>query len=421
MDPLRIWDGEPVEATRARIPSAALVHFPKVRTNADATGASPWHTISVADPSGTLPGVESGTVAVIYDDLAALFDSADALTNGVALTNRANERAADYYREARQARLQRVYTGAQGLLGLRPGALIKATSWEEVGAGIKTGVLRRPGLIDARLGLASGHGGAGTDGLDGWDGLDGSTEYPYDDAEPPGTYPDYVGEPYGDNYVNFYYQIQTYLSFLIQLITGAGGSADYHFYRQAGTSPLNTFYMAGYLGGPQATGASVALIPDADKLYAIPFIVPKTITVDRLAVYILTGGPSGSRCRLGIYEATSSSNLYPSGRVIDGGELTIETTQVLVTLTISQTLSAGKLYYVVGLFNTTFVSGPGEILSLDPNAAQIGVLGTNSTTGFGKHRSGWQVGQAYGALPATYPASGTAIVDGPLMGFRLSG
>ncbi len=128
----RIWDAEPQLPTRGRLPQYVRVEFSKQRDTADTTGGSPYYVLDVTDATGTPATVESGTYAVIKDDLPAQY-IAGVLQNAAALTSRAAERAADWFRMEKIARLNRVYSGLWADAGLQPGAAITAEVWEERG------------------------------------------------------------------------------------------------------------------------------------------------------------------------------------------------------------------------------------------------------------------------------------------------
>ncbi len=140
----RVGDDDSLDPQRARIPASVRVRFPKQRANADSTGASPWYNVDVA---GTYTAAETGTYAVVQDDLPAIYDDTDTLTNSAALATRAAERAADYYRRVALTRLRREFSGAQSAAGLLPGSQVKSIAWRERGGlGLTTEVVRNPGL-----------------------------------------------------------------------------------------------------------------------------------------------------------------------------------------------------------------------------------------------------------------------------------
>lgn len=147
------------------------------------------------------------------------------------------------------------------------------------------------------------------------------------------------------------------------------------------------------------------------RLYAIPFFVPRTITLDRIAINVTTLVASG-KARVGIY---TDSNGEPGSLVAgtDVAELDTSATGVKAS-TVSVTLTAGSLYWLAVLFNnaTNVVRGAAV-------AGMIDVLGSDNTlpTAAVTHL---YVAQAYGALPASFgtPTNGTG--TSPLVFVRLS-
>ncbi len=156
-DTERIWDAGPQLPTRGKLPQYVRVLFSKQRDTTDTTGGSPYYPLDVAD-STTPASVESGTYAVIHDDMPALY-AAGVLSNGAGLATRAAERAADWFRIAKQTRVVRTFTGLWSDVGLRPGAELQAEVFEECGddeMGFRTSILSTDGRYDPRTGDVSG-------------------------------------------------------------------------------------------------------------------------------------------------------------------------------------------------------------------------------------------------------------------------
>lgn len=128
---LRIWDGEPKRSVLGKLPEFVRVLFPKHRFNFDTTGGSHWYVLDVTDPEGTSEGVEPGTYETVKDTLPAQYDEADALTNAAELADRAAERAADWFRRAKQQLRNRSFTGLRKHLGT--GSQVQGVCWEERG------------------------------------------------------------------------------------------------------------------------------------------------------------------------------------------------------------------------------------------------------------------------------------------------
>ena len=133
----------------------------------------------------------------------------------------------------------------------------------------------------------------------------------------------------------------------------------------------------------------------ADYLYVSLFVVARDITIDRLAIQVTTL-EAGKSCYLGIY--SNGTNMYPGTLLQDYGTVSVAATGV-VAASADQALTKG-LYWLAILSN---------------NAGTLRVRGTSyavssfalSSTAFETMRNGWYKGQAYGALPATFPAGGS--------------
>lgn len=84
-----------------------------------------------------------------------------------------------------------------------------------------------------------------------------------------------------------------------------------------------------------------------DVLHAMPLVVARDMTIDRIAAHVDTAGAAGTKARLGIYK--TGDNLYPGDLVIDAGEIAIDAIGVQ-TLVIDQALFKG-IYYTVLVHN----------------------------------------------------------------------
>jgi hypothetical protein len=145
------------------------------------------------------------------------------------------------------------------------------------------------------------------------------------------------------------------------------------------------------------------------RMYAIPFLVPKTITVDRIGINVTTLVASGL-IRLGIY---NDSNGEPGSRLLDAGAVDTSTTGVK-SVTISQQLVGGSLYWLVMLPNNST-----NVVRAAAVAGILDVLGSDNTLPAAAITYLY-VAQAYGALPASFgtPTNGTGA--SPLVFVRLS-
>jgi len=183
----------------------------------------------------------------------------------------------------------------------------------------------------------------------------------------------------------------------------------YPFHRQVGTAPVERWYPAGGITGVTQVSNSFSI----DTIRALPLILPSGGTLDRLAieVTVLAAGGTG---RVGIYANTSLTDLTPAALILDAGAV-VTTAAAVVTLTISQVLTPGVLYWLAVNLGTLAPSLRG------PNVGAIaGILGYPNTIG-ASTGVGWQVASAFGALPNPFPASPTVMVT-PVPGiyYRLS-
>jgi len=175
-----------------------------------------------------------------------------------------------------------------------------------------------------------------------------------------------------------------------------GGSQESNFFRQHGTSPVERWYGAGIAAGTDLGTFSTTV----NVLRAIPFFAPRGGTLDKLSFNVTASGSAGSKARVGIYRATSHTNLYPSSLVVDGGEIATITNGVK-TSSISVALTPGELYYFAVLTGT---SAPTLRAVTAPSAFPLLGIDTSMGTALGTF---WTVSLAYAALPASFPGAAT--------------
>lgn len=144
--------------------------------------------------------------------------------------------------------------------------------------------------------------------------------------------------------------------------------------------------------------------PQADKLIAYPIWFSHDITWTRIGLRTSIGsGSATEKMRLGIY--TDASGL-PDARLVDSGELSLQTDNTDSEATISQALTANTVYWLVQ--NTNDVSGITQILG-DITSFNVGIGQSNWMFG-GATSTFPSIGQAliyyrnlaYGALPASF-------------------
>ena len=181
------------------------------------------------------------------------------------------------------------------------------------------------------------------------------------------------------------------------LPTMSGSGTDISYFRHYGTGTYEAWFTS-----PRSGTALAGSALTAARMYAMPFICPKAITLDRIGVYVST--LSTTTARLGIY--ADNGNCYPGALVLDAGTIDVTTTGAK-TITINQALSANSLYWLVIICAAT------PAIYCIPVAGVINVLGTSNALGTAQN-AGLYVSQTYGTLPSTFPASPTMITAAPI-------
>jgi len=116
---------------------------------------------------------------------------------------------------------------------------------------------------------------------------------------------------------------------------------------------------------------------------------------DRIGINVTTAGAAGALARLGIYKVDQST-YYPSSLVLDAGAVDCTGTGVKF-ITINQILEIGWSLLALVVNDATIAMSYN-----DRGLTPLGGAGPNILVNYG-----WQVAQAYGALPDPYPAGGT--------------
>lgn len=183
---------------------------------------------------------------------------------------------------------------------------------------------------------------------------------------------------------------------------GGGGAADVSYFRNVGTGGgLGERWYPANMANNYAT-TTVAIVDDT--LYAVPYLEVRGGTLDRIGIYL--SGAAAGNFRLGIYRATSFTNLYPNNLVLDAGVVTFAAG--LRAATIAQALQPNTLYWLALLAEST-PANPPYALDLGGTLPMLGW--TNTFTS----QTWCSVAQAYGALPATFTAGAALLGTTPLM------
>jgi len=175
---------------------------------------------------------------------------------------------------------------------------------------------------------------------------------------------------------------------------------------------------ANYQAGIVTSAAGSTLTLTNNLLIALPFVAPPRLSIlNRIGVYVTTGVAS-CEVRLGIYTATSETNLYPNALIVDSGVLSIATSSAAAAATINTQLISGRLYWAV--LNANVPSGSPVIRSAVVNGLYpiFGVPDALSTTA---PQCGLSGTRTFAALSATFPASIAALAaQGPAISLRYS-
>ena len=143
--------------------------------------------------------------------------------------------------------------------------------------------------------------------------------------------------------------------------------------------------------------------PVTGTMQAYPFVVPKTIKIDQIGLSVSTLA-GGSSCHAGIY--TDTGNDVPSA-LVTGSDVTLTTTSTgLKTGSVSITLQGNNLYWLAYTCSTATTL---KVVTI-PVTSVPNVLGNIPTGAAVAAGTGYTATQAFGALPATFPAAGQAVI-----------
>lgn len=180
---------------------------------------------------------------------------------------------------------------------------------------------------------------------------------------------------------------------------------DISSYRRKGTVAPEIWYTS-----PLTATALGAAALTANTLTAIPFIAPRTITVDRIGVNVTTLAALKS-IRLGVY--IDNGNLYPGALLLDAGTVSTTLTGVK-SRSINQQLYKNTLYWL------SLVSDGTPSVRLALVASIIPILGYDNTLPTAPG-TGYSVAFTYAPLPDPFPAGASVGTSGiPLIFVRLS-
>jgi len=134
----------------------------------------------------------------------------------------------------------------------------------------------------------------------------------------------------------------------------------------------------------------IEALAEANYLKAMPFPVPRPITLDRIAIYVTTAGGAGAEMRLGMYN--DGVNLYPAGLLLDAGVIDATTTGIKAII-INQALAKG-MYWLAYVCNDATAKIPIVYYHASP-------------LGYGDPRynaGNYYLSYTYGVLPDPFPS-----------------
>jgi hypothetical protein len=165
--------------------------------------------------------------------------------------------------------------------------------------------------------------------------------------------------------------------------------------------PLTGYYYTPYVyDGINITYATTIL----NTMLAIPFMLTETKTATKIGITVIVPA-TGGVARLGIY-SNSATEDYPNALLLDAGTISHATTG-FKQITISQTLTAGTLYWLAVLSTT------GNLTSLGANPYSITPFMPVETSAAAFFTDWRQL--SVSAFPATFTATKDASTYAPII------
>ena len=162
------------------------------------------------------------------------------------------------------------------------------------------------------------------------------------------------------------------------------------------------YYMLAY--GMGSTASTFVMV--VDRLYAVPFVAARAMTVDRIAMAVTVEGAGGTKARLGIY--ASGSDGQPAALVLDAGEVAVDGAGVKA-ITINQSLTKGLYWLACVSDGTPTVRSHYAIPT--PYGIHAGWTGVISTV---------YVAHTYGVLPDPFGVATADTANAVYIALRLA-
>ena len=173
---------------------------------------------------------------------------------------------------------------------------------------------------------------------------------------------------------------------------------DISYFRKTGTTTYERWYSTNITNALLTTHPSTS----KDIIRAVPFIVSKPITLDRIGMAITASGTAASVLRLGIYDDV---NGVPTNLILDAGTIAADSATDQ-TITINQILTPG-LYYLA------FVHNSAATITIRAHNAYTcpHTCGFNATWNSTQNAGTVAANLTYSTLPSTFPTSGITLVS----------
>jgi hypothetical protein len=171
--------------------------------------------------------------------------------------------------------------------------------------------------------------------------------------------------------------------------TTSPGARDLFFYRNVGASgPGTRWYGSGITGAALVAIGALQGNANAHVLFATPFYVERSVTLDSMSVRVSAIPTGAGNCRFGIYNNSSDTALIPTTMVYDVGVAVPVTTTGVKTCpgiasctTPNVTLTANTLYWTILMLDCLGVGLPTTTTTA-----------CSGTQGTGTNFVGWPVG-----------------------------
>lgn len=155
-----------------------------------------------------------------------------------------------------------------------------------------------------------------------------------------------------------------------------------------------------------ATGYTTGTGASTGSLRGRPITFGRDCTLSSIGL-VCAVGVATAKARVGLWEVGSDG--YPTSLVVESGELDCSTSGRKLTTGLSVSLLASKTYFFATLGGT---ANPNLVVFNNTSPLNTGhVTATAAGTSFGVP-AGFQVAQAYGEMPTTFPA-GAAVQNTP--------